>query len=83
MHGDGLIEEWQCDLCGLKLKNIVLPVRHSCRSRGLGDTVAKVTSSLGIKPCGRCKERQKRLNKLVPYGIRQRAPQGGDEEAPG
>jgi len=36
-------------------------------SRGLGDTVAKVTAALGIKPCGGCKKRQERLNKAVPY----------------
>ena len=38
------------------------------RSRGLGDTVAKVTRAVGIKPCGGCKQRQKALNKLFPYG---------------
>ena len=40
------------------------------KSRGLGDTVAKVihTVSRGkIRPCGGCKKRQKLLNKLVPY----------------
>ena len=37
------------------------------RSRGLGDTVAKLTSKMGIKPCGGCKKRQGKMNKLVPY----------------
>lgn len=36
-------------------------------SRGLGDTVAKVTRKLGIRRCGGCKERQEKLNKLFPY----------------
>ena len=48
------------------------------KSRGLGDTVAKITKMTGIKKvvdgvnnalgrdCG-CKERQSKLNKLVPY----------------
>ena len=48
------------------------------KSRGLGDTVAKITKVTGIKKvvdtvnnamgreCG-CKERQSKLNKLVPY----------------
>jgi len=36
-------------------------------SRGLGDTIAKLTSSVGIKPCGACKRRQEKLNKLVRY----------------
>lgn len=38
------------------------------KSRGLGDTIAKVTSAIGIKPCGGCKKRQELLNKLIPYG---------------
>ena len=36
-------------------------------SRGLGDTIAKVTGKMGIKPCGGCKKRQKKLNKLIAY----------------
>jgi len=37
------------------------------KSRGLGDTVAKMTSAVGIKSCGECKKRQKFLNEKVPY----------------
>jgi hypothetical protein len=44
------------------------PEIHMEVSRGLGDTIAKITSAVGIKPCGGCKERQEILNKLVPYG---------------
>jgi len=48
------------------------------QSRGLGDTIAKITKATGIKKvtdavfgalnkdCG-CRERQSRLNKLFPY----------------
>ena len=36
-------------------------------SRGLGDTVAKVTKKLGIRSCGGCKKRQTLLNKIFPY----------------
>ena len=64
-----MIENWKCDVCGLELKNVILPVRHNCTSRGLGDTVAKVLSSVGVKKkegCG-CAERQAKLNELVPY----------------
>jgi hypothetical protein len=46
------------------------PPRRNCPkapSRGLGDTIAKLTRKLGIKPCGGCKKRQKRLNELFPY----------------
>lgn len=38
------------------------------KPEGLGDTIAKITSAFGIKPCGGCKKRQEKLNKLVPYG---------------
>ena len=37
------------------------------KSRGLGDTIAKITTAVGVKPCGGCKKRQAKLNKLVPY----------------
>ena len=36
-------------------------------SLGLGDTIAKMTKAVGIKPCGGCKKRQEILNKAVPY----------------
>ena len=36
-------------------------------SRGFGDTVAKATSAMGIKPCDKCKKRQEALNRMVPY----------------
>lgn len=39
----------------------------SLSSRGLGDTIAKATSAVGIKPCGGCKKRQEKLNNLIPY----------------
>jgi hypothetical protein len=35
--------------------------------RGLGDVVARVTSAIGIKPCGGCKKRQQKLNELVSF----------------
>lgn len=37
------------------------------KPRGLGDTIAKATKAVGIKPCGGCKRRQAKLNELVPY----------------
>ena len=36
-------------------------------SRGLGDTIAKATRAVGIKPCGGCKNRQKDYNERFPY----------------
>lgn len=40
------------------------------KSRGLGDTVAKVISTATgglVRPCGGCKKRQEKLNELFPY----------------
>ena len=36
-------------------------------SEGLGDTVAKLTTYLGVKPCEGCARRQALLNKIFPY----------------
>lgn len=37
-------------------------------SRGLGDTIKRATSAVGIKkPCGGCQKRRQRLNQAVPY----------------
>tara|TARA_R110000824_G_scaffold222128_2_gene409500 strand:+ start:146 stop:523 length:378 start_codon:yes stop_codon:yes gene_type:complete len=41
------------------------------KSRGLGDTVAKMTKAVGVKPCGKCKKRQAALNKMFPYKDKQ------------
>lgn len=35
--------------------------------KGLGDTIAKFTGLIGIKPCNACKKRQDKLNKMFPY----------------
>ena len=37
------------------------------KSKGLGDTVKKVTNALGIKQCEPCRRRQEKLNRLFPY----------------
>tara|TARA_R110002012_G_scaffold26559_9_gene86069 strand:+ start:3381 stop:3605 length:225 start_codon:yes stop_codon:yes gene_type:complete len=37
------------------------------KSKGLGDTIKKVTNAMGIKQCGACKKRQQKLNALFPY----------------
>lgn len=38
--------------------------------KGLGDVVATVTDALGIEQCDGCKQRQDKLNKLVPFGTK-------------
>ncbi len=37
------------------------------KSKGLGDTIAKVTKWAGVEPCEACKKRRNKLNKLIPY----------------
>jgi len=46
------------------------PWGYEGKSRGLGDTVAKIIKRVTrgrLKPCVGCKKRQKALNRLVPY----------------
>ena len=61
--GTGHIE-W--DENNVKIRDEHTP-RDPDKSRGLGDTVAKLTKAVGIKPCGGCAKRQAKLNNLVPY----------------
>tara|TARA_R100001086_G_scaffold226652_1_gene145397 strand:+ start:2551 stop:2883 length:333 start_codon:yes stop_codon:yes gene_type:complete len=45
--------------------NIRVP---SLASQGLGDTIEKVTRAMGVKkPCGGCKKRKDKLNRIFPY----------------
>ena len=37
------------------------------KSKGLGDTIAKVTKWAGIEPCESCKKRQNWANRWIPY----------------
>ena len=61
-----------------KLENYAPGVKKVVKSRGLGDTIEKITTATGIKkvvdtiseitgvPCG-CSEKKEALNKLIPY----------------
>ena len=51
------------------------------KSRGLGDTIAKATKKVGIKPCGACKKRQALLNKMIPYKGKSADAQNQDTDA--
>tara|TARA_R100001463_G_scaffold94597_1_gene149148 strand:+ start:349 stop:618 length:270 start_codon:yes stop_codon:yes gene_type:complete len=35
------------------------------RDRGLGDTIKRATTAVGIKPCGGCQKRREQLNKMT------------------
>ena len=60
---------------GTKKQNKTVRKKKSTKSKGLGDTIAKVTKVTGIdkvvkfiagEDCG-CEERRIKLNKLFPY----------------
>ena len=40
---------------------------QAAKSAGFGDTIAKITSKMGIKPCPSCKKRQQWANRIFPY----------------
>lgn len=64
----------QFELMGLELPPIDEEWDVTKPSRGLGDTVAKFTTKIGIRPCGGCKQRQGVLNRLVPFQRKAPAP---------
>ena len=37
------------------------------KSKGLGDSIKKITDAIGINQCDKCKKRQEKLNKMFPY----------------
>ncbi len=39
-------------------------------SKGLGDTVARLTHAVGIRPCDGCEKRRAWLNEVVPYRLK-------------
>ena len=41
---------------------------RSKKITGIGDVVATITETVGIKPCAGCEKRQERLNRLFPIG---------------
>jgi len=67
---------WACEQCGTAA-NVApddFPLTCACgvryevgESRGLGDTVAKLARAVGVRPCGGCRQRQAKLNKMLPY----------------
>lgn len=52
-----------------KMKGVERPpdVPVSFVSKGLGDTISKITHALGIPECGGCKKRRDWLNEYIPY----------------
>jgi DNA-directed RNA polymerase subunit RPC12/RpoP len=71
--------KWQCPYCGFKgLEKVErecprliaieeVEAEENSDSRGLGDTIAKITKRFGIRPCRGCRGRQQKLNEMFPY----------------
>lgn len=59
----------RCSNCGREIDTPHPPkkVHANCKPRGLGDTIASITRAIGIQPCGKCKQRQQKLNQVFPY----------------
>ena len=65
-----------CDECNFQIDVDRFPFYCRCgiaygddgfrSSKGAGDKIAAATSAVGIKPCGGCKKRQKKMNQMFP-----------------
>lgn len=60
----------------LKERNAKTGCNQCEKMRGLGDAIAKLTSAVGIQPCGACKKRQELFNKIVPFSAGATASNG-------
>jgi hypothetical protein len=62
--------EWRCSVSGKLIAHHFgsgdCP-KMRFASRGLGDTIAKITTAIGVQKCSGCSERQAALNKIVPF----------------
>lgn len=52
---------------GLRGPRVVVPVPGLHRAQGLGDVVKRLTSAVGIEPCGGCQQRAEKLNRAVRF----------------
>jgi hypothetical protein len=52
---------------GSKPLQVRLPGFITEEEIGLGDVIKRVTYAFGIKPCGGCESRAKKLNSLVSF----------------
>lgn len=43
------------------------PKEDKPKSKGLGDTIAKITKIIGIEPCSECDKRRQAWNERFPY----------------
>jgi hypothetical protein len=53
----------------LLMPRIITLAQRTARWRGLGDVIASATKALGIRKCGSCSDRQKKLNQAFPFRI--------------
>ena len=67
LKGQKPTDEQRRELAALIARKNKEVTEQAQKSRGLGDTIKKVTNALGIKQCGACKKRQAKLNAMFPY----------------
>lgn len=60
-----------CESCPLRVFKEKKPAPQGApapkRSRGVGDTIKKITAKVGITPCAACEKRAETLNRWLPY----------------
>jgi len=44
-----------------------LPGFFTSEEIGLGDAISRITYAVGVKPCGGCRERARRLNRWIAF----------------
>lgn len=48
-------------------RRLRLPPLVKPEDEGMGDVISRLSHSVGITPCGGCRERQQRLNAWLPF----------------
>ena len=75
-HSERVGIDWRNEPCIYECRIKGLSIEKSIKnnhwidkkeSKGLGDSIAKITESVGVKPCGGCKKRKEALNRIFPY----------------
>lgn len=59
---------YKCEICNYEIISQSNKIFRECKSKGMGDTISRITHALGITKCGGCGQRQEILNQMFPYG---------------
>lgn len=64
------MDDFQTAVAAIRDRQHDRKVTPPATMHGLGDVVAGATKAVGIKPCGKCRERQAALNRATPTYVR-------------